>query len=290
MCKRILITGGTGYLGSNILAALIKLGHEVVLLKRRNSSIDRIQNHVASIKMIDIEGVTLLEVLLQNNIDTIIHLATSYGRNGESHFEIRKTNVEFPTNLLDAAIKAKVRFFINTDTALPAEVNSYAFTKKQFCTYLQSKKDRINVINIVPEYFYGPDDDSWKLITMIMRKLVQQSPVIEFTDGLQQRDFIYITDVVNAYITILSNMEQLKGWKEFSVSSGQTISIREMAELCKDLCNNETTELAFGVIPNRQNDLLLSSTNNLALKQLGWNLQFNLSDGITLMKNALNNN
>ena len=290
MSKRILLTGGTGFLGSHILAACINRGDEVVLLKRRSSSIKRIEKHLAAIKMYDLEDISLEEILLQNKIDTIIHFATSYGKNGESLSDITNVNVDFPSKLLDAALQTNVRCFINTDTSLPAEVNHYAFTKKQFLSYLKSKADLINIVNMVPEYFYGPRDDTWKLVTMIVQKLVQQVPVIEFTDGLQHRDFIYISDVVNAYLTVLDNNEKLKGWNEFSVCSGQTVSIRELAERCKIVCNNTSTNLAFGALKNRQNDVLHSSGNNYGLRKLGWDVHIGLNDGIALTRNELINN
>jgi nucleoside-diphosphate-sugar epimerase len=290
MSKRILLTGGTGFLGSHILKACINNGDEVVLIKRRSSSINRIKKNIATVKMYDLEDISLEDVLLQNKIDIIIHFATSYGKNGETLSDISFVNVDFPSKLLDAAIKTNVSCFINTDTSLPAEVNHYAFTKKQFLAYLKSKSDQINIVNMAPEYFYGPGDDNWKLVTMIIQKLVQKAPVIEFTDGLQQRDFIYISDVVNAYLTVLDNNEKLKGWNEFSVSSGQTVSIRELAERCKIVCNNTSTYLAFGALKNRQNDLLHSSGNNYSLRKLGWDLQIELSEGIALTRNELINN
>lgn len=290
MSKRILLTGGTGFLGSHILAACIKRGDEIVLLKRRSSSIKRIEDYTATINMYNLEDLSLEEILLQNKIDTIIHFATSYGKNGESLSYITNVNVDFPSKLLDAALKTNVHCFINTDTSLPAEVNQYAFTKKQFLAYLKSKANQINIVNMMPEYFYGPGDDTWKLVTMIVQKLVQQVPVIEFTDGLQHRDFIYISDVVNAYITVLDNSEKLKGWNEFSVCSGQTVSIRELAERCKIVCNNISTDLAFGALKNRQNDVLHSSGNNFLLRKLGWDVQIELSEGIALTRNELINN
>ncbi len=280
MSKKILLTGGTGYLGSNLLAALLKHDYTLVLLKRKSSSLKRITEYTNMIRMYDIEDISYKEVITQNSIDTIIHLAACYGRNGETFVDIKSANVDFPNNLLDAALETNVQYFINTDTSLPAEVNHYAFTKKQFGSYLKLKKDQISIVNIVPEYFYGPGDDNWKFVTMIIQKLMQHVPVIEFTDGLQKRDFIYITDVVNAYTTILQNLDQLKGFHEISVSSGETIRIRDMAQLCKEICNNEVTKLAFGALPNRSNDILNSSSDNTSLKKLGWYPQTDLKSGI----------
>ncbi len=281
-----MITGGTGYLGSNVLAALLNEEYTVVLLKRSSSSLNRIAEYTCSIKIYNVEDIAYDEVLQHNEIDTVIHIAASYGRNGEVLSDITNANLDFPTDLLNAALKTGVKCFINTDTSLPAEVNHYAFTKKMFRAYLESKKTQIDIVNVVPEYFYGPGDDNWKLVTMIIQKLIQRVPVIEFTDGLQERDFIYIKDVVNAYMVILQNSTQLKGFHEFSVSSGKTISIRALAQLCKEICKNEITELAFGAIPNRSNDVLNSSGDNKPLQKLGWYPQTDLRSGISYTKDS----
>lgn len=284
--RTILITGGTGYLGSNVLGSLLKEEYTVVLLKRRNSSLNRIAEYTRSIKIYNIEDIAYDEVLKHNEINTVIHMATSYGRKGETLSDITNANIDFPTGLLNASLKTGVKCFINTDTSLPAEVNHYAFTKRVFKAYLESKKNEIDIINVVPEYFYGPGDDNWKLVTMIIQKLMQIVPVIEFTDGLQERDFIYIQDVVNAYRVILQNSNKLKGFHEFSVSSGKIISIRTMAQLCKEICKNEITQLAFGAIPTRSNDVLYSSGDNTPLQKLGWYPQTDLESGISYIKDS----
>ena len=288
MSDKILITGGTGYLGSHVLAALVENGYSVVLLKRKASSLKRISKHITAIKIYDIEDIEFKNVLYDNQISIIIHMAASYGRNGETLEDVAYANLNFPTRLLNAALEANVQYFINTSTSLPASVNDYSFTKNLFETCLKSKEKEINIINIIPEYFYGPGDDSWKLISMIIQKLIQKAPIIEFTDGLQQRDFIYITDVVNAFTVILSNIEKLKGYQSFSVSSGKTIRIRDMAKLCKEVCDNHETELAFGAIPNRNNDVLFSDSDNRSLQALGWTPQVDLAAGIKLTKEGFN--
>jgi nucleoside-diphosphate-sugar epimerase len=286
MNKNILITGGTGYLGSHILEVLVRKGYSVVLLKRRSSSLERIASFLTLITCYNVDDVSFDKIIQKHQIGAVIHTAASYGRNGESFTDLIAANILFPTKLLESAIKAGVKIFINTDTALPKSVNYYALSKGQFRDWLRKSEDKIDIINMVPEYFYGPGDDEWKLVTMIISKLVRIEPVIQFTDGLQQRDFVYIDDVVNAYTTVLEHTKKLKGWNEFFISSGRTISIREMAKICKEMCNNTTTYLDFGAIPNRQNDVLQSKGDNTSLRNLGWNAKIDLRTGISITKEA----
>lgn len=278
--KVVLLTGGTGYLGSNLISALLAQGYKVVILKRRTSSLQRIEHLLKNIIFYTIEDADFLEIIKSHQVKTILHVAASYGRGGESLSEILEANLVFPLKLLEAALATGVSTFINTDTSLPAEVNAYARSKKQFTQWLISVSNQISVINMVPEYFYGPADDNWKLVTMILKKLVNRESVIEFTDGVQKRDFVYVEDVVSAYCTVLGKEWQSNGWHEFAVASGKSISIRNMAELCKRLSGNEETRLAFGVLPNRSNDVIQSAGDPSELARLGWSPKVSLESGL----------
>ena len=117
---KILLTGATGYLGSRLLQALLKEDNQVEIIKRTSSSIHRIKNQIKSIKHWDIDNNGLKEVFRQNRpVDTILHTATCYGRNGESEFEIFQANSLFPLQLLNEAVQAGVKNFVNTDTSIP---------------------------------------------------------------------------------------------------------------------------------------------------------------------------
>ena len=119
MPKKILLTGATGFLGSHLARALILEGHEVVALKRQTSSTCRIKSISESLSLVDTDGLNF-DVLfkLHNNIDTIIHTSTAYCRNTSKVSEIFEANTVFPLHLLEAAILANVKTFINTDTIL----------------------------------------------------------------------------------------------------------------------------------------------------------------------------
>ncbi len=103
MKKKILITGVTGFLGSHLAKALLIAGYEVVAIKRKSSSLNRVEAISKDITFFDIEG-TDLDKFFQicSNINTIIKTATCYGRNNESVSEIFTANAEFLLRLNDA--------------------------------------------------------------------------------------------------------------------------------------------------------------------------------------------
>lgn len=280
MSKSILLTGGTGYLGSNLLKSLLSNDYQITILKRSTSSLERVAEYASQVRLvaIDIENIEL--IFEENTFDGIIHTAASYGRKGEGIDTILEANLIFPLKLLNLAIKNRVGFFINTDTSLPATLNAYSLSKAQFKGWLNLLSSQIKVINVVPEYFYGPNDDDNKFITSVVRKLLRHEQFIDFTEGTQERDFIYIDDVVSAYICILNNIHAFHAYIDIPVGSSTTISLRRLVEDIKKLTGNSTTELNFGSIPMRKGEIFKSQADIAILRSLGWNPSLDLQEGI----------
>ena len=194
MPKKILMTGITGYLGSQLAKTLLAKGYDVVALKRSSSSLKRIESILSEIALYDFEMLDRNEPFRSNpEIDVIIHTATSYGRNNETARQVTETNTLRPLHLLDAAISAGVKVFINTDTALDKYLNSYSLSKKQFMEWGKyfSLQKKIHFINMRLEHFYGPGDNSSKFTSYILKSCIENIPKLELTLGEQKRDFIF---------------------------------------------------------------------------------------------------
>ena len=127
---KILITGGTGFVGSHLVNSLVKENAEIIILKRSTSNPWRIEESLDKIKSYDIDDFSLGDILSQERADIIFHLATNQGRNGESFDQIVYSNITFPSTLLDIATKNGLKAFINTDTSAFSSHSLYASTKK----------------------------------------------------------------------------------------------------------------------------------------------------------------
>ena len=126
----ILLTGATGFVGSYILAQLIKCGHNVTIIKRLNSDTKRIDDFLNVISVIeDYKNMTTSVVF-----DCIIHAATSYEKNNYVGSEILPANINLPVYLLDYAVNNKCKKFINISTFIAkyksSAPNRYALTKR----------------------------------------------------------------------------------------------------------------------------------------------------------------
>ena len=283
MKKRILLTGVTGFLGSHLAKALLAAGYEVVALKRKSSSLNRIKSICADISFVDIDGLDFDDLFRDyGKIDAIIHTATCYGRNKESVSEIFSANTEFPLRLLDAGSRVGVESFLNTDTILDKYLNLYALSKNQLLQWGKffSKQGSIRFGNIRLEHFYGSDEDPTKFSAYVINSCLNNVPELKLTVGEQKRDFIYIDDVVSAYMILLDKIgSSNSSFVEFDLGSGRSVTIREFVETAHRLSASRT-HLAFGAIPYRVGEVMHSEADITGLTALGWQCRYDIEAGL----------
>lgn len=278
--KTILITGGTGYLGSNIIKK-IHDKFKIICLYRDKKKLkvfsEKIRGNVLFFSYKKIKIDLLLE---KYKVDIVFHCATNYGKESDDE-NIIESNLLLPLRFLRAAIRNKnVNFFINTDTILDKRINSYSLSKKQFRDWLLKYSSEINAINIKFEHFYGPKDDKSKFINMIVDQLKNNVEKIDLTMGFQKRDFIYIDDAVDAVEIILENLKNLNNKFDIEIGTGNLYTIRHVVEKIKSLSSNSTTKLNFGALKYRNNEIMVTKINNNLVKRLGWRPKFNLKEGL----------
>jgi nucleoside-diphosphate-sugar epimerase len=282
--QTILLTGATGFLGSHLLEALLKAGYSVVILKRSTSDTWRIRHLLDKVKSYDIDIQPMELAFNDQRIGAIIHTACHYGRQGEPRHAVVETNLVFSLKLMDLAIAHNTDTFLNTDTLLHGYLNAYTLSKQQFVEWLRQSCAKIRVVNLKLEHIYGPRDDKTKFIHWIISQLQQQAPSIKLTPGQQLRDFIYIEDVVAAYLLTLRKTAQLPAFSEYDVGTGTLTSIRTLVETLKSLYERQhgpsPTQLDFGAIPYRKGEMMSVRVDNMALLALGWNVKSQLTDGL----------
>lgn len=290
----LLLTGATGYLGRRLLPRLLESGHRVFILKRpRSRLVDLPDND--RLRVFDIETDGLSAPFRQSEkIDSVIHLATCYGKSGESAAEIRKANWEMPANLLEIAITHGSENFINSDTyfnVLPKGgtcIDDYSLNKGLFQTWAfrQTEASGIRFINLRLEHLYGPNDSPQKFVNWLIQTLLASPPELEFTTGEQERDFIFIDDVIDAFSTVISHIRDLPcGPQEIGVGSGETTSIRHFVEQAKALCTAET-RLIFGSRAHRKHEIMRSRADLTFLTRFGWQARVNLAKGLQQVVNG----
>lgn len=286
MKTKILLTGSTGFLGSHLLESFISQGFEVCILKRSTSDTWRIDHLLEVVKTYDIDKNSLKSIFKEVEPDLIVHTACSYGRNNEKFIDIIKSNLLFGLDLLEESIKNKVKTFINTDSLLPRNINDYSLSKAQFTDWLKNRSSQIQVINLKIEHIYGVKDDNKKFINWLINEMLNREGSINLTSGIQKRDFVYITDVINAYKLIIQKREMLYNWNEFDIGTSIFTEVKEFVlrlamSLEKDHNKVIIPRLNFGAIPYRMEEIMNPSLDNTKLIELGWQYKVGIKEGVS---------
>lgn len=277
---KILLTGATGYLGSHLAHAFLQRGDRVVAVKRSSSCIARLSDIVDQLMFFDIDRMPAEEIIASaGSIDAVVHTATCYGRNGERDATIATSNYAFPLAVLEAAARTGTPLFVNTGTSLGKAVNAYALAKQQFSEWgrMYAESGRIAFVDLRLEHFYGPLDDESKFVTFVLHSCARNESELRLTEGLQERDFIYIDDVISAYRAVLD--AKWTGYHALDVGYGQNVTIRHLVETAHVLTHSKT-QLRFGAVPMRSHELLQSTPDLKAIQALGWHAEISLKEGL----------
>ena len=279
--KRVLLTGATGFLGSNLAKTLIKQGYEVSIIKRSSSNMFRLKDVLGQFETFDLGAVSIEQCLQEARADIVIHCATDYGRKQVEPSAIIEANLILPLKLLELSRRNGVKCFINTDTFLDKGINYYSLSKKQFKDWLDTFSTELVCVNVTLEHFYGPLDDKTKFVSFVIEKLLTNASEIALTEGNQKRDFIFIDDVIAAFLTIISRVGSMpNGSYEFGVGTNNMIAIKELVELIREVTGNTFTRLNFGAIPYRKNEIMASNIDTTAIRALGWETKYSLIEGL----------
>jgi CDP-paratose synthetase len=282
--QTVLLTGATGFLGSHLLNALLSKGYKVVILKRSTSDIWRIKDINKKFASYDVDTQPIELAFKEQHIDAVIHTACHYGRNAESMTQIFESNLIFGLRIIDECLKFNIGTFINTDTLLQKHLNIYSLSKKQFVECLKQASKFIQIANLKLEHIYGPKDDATKFVPWVLTQLEANVSDINLTLGEQERDFIYIDDVVSAYLTVLEKSPGLTNFIEFDVGTGKLVSVKSFLQNLKKIYEDSfglrNTKLNFGAIPYRDGEMMTVEINNQKLIDLGWFPLTNVEHGL----------
>ena len=279
---KVLITGATGYLGSRLLRRIVALPHYTpIVLKRSDSDDSRIAELLTSIRSYEIDRHGLEPAFREQPIDAVIHLATNYGGTGASHARLVESNLLFPLRLVELARQHRVPVFLNAHTALPRSVSGYTLSKHQFCEWLRLASSELLCLNVAVEQFFGPGDNAERFVMYVLRSMLRGESELKLTKGEQLRDFVYIDDVVEGFVTLLARASEFEpGWREFEIGTGQPVAVKDVVLLLRDLTECREINLRFGAVAYRDHEVMKSSACIDAMRRLGWTPRFSLVEGL----------
>lgn len=288
---RVLISGGTGFVGSHLAKRCIELGWGVSILYEPNIDTHSIREIEEFCHLYPVSGRTidLVQSMAEIEPHVVIHLASIY-RSDHHYFDIEPlicSNILFATQILEAMKENGIRYFINTGTSFQHfenqnynPVNLYAATKHAFeqilAYYIEIRK--INAITLKLFDTYGPFDSRSKLISMF-KNAVRRNEAIELSPGEQYLDLVYIDDVVNAYVIAAERLicNKVKKYESYAVSSGKLRRLKDLVEIFNKASGKELM-IKWGESPYRNREVMLPWSKGRSLP--GWEPRIDIEQGI----------
>ncbi len=269
MNKRALITGATGFTGSNLARKLLNHKWKVDVIVRPSSNMRLISDVQNNLTVFEFDGDTenLINIVSKSSPDIVIHIASlilSEHRSDQVESLIR-SNVLFGTQLLEAMSIVGVRSLINTSTFWEHyegnnynPVNLYAATKHAFGNILKFYVEAKQISAITLKLFdtYGPNDPRPKLLNLLLRAAETGEP-LAMSPGEQQIDLVHIDDVVQAYTTAAQRLldGKVNGHESYGVTSGNPISLKELVALLEKQIGKKIN-IAWGKRPYRTREVM----------------------------------
>jgi len=297
--EKILVTGGTGFVGINLVRHLVELGQEVVVWGRaelETSSLKELKHKIKFVKINLLEEVAVKESLLKINPSFIVHLAVNNESKRDPQLikSLIQDNCESALNIYNAARELKtLKGIIVMGSAAENEQNQTPFDEEQkekpaspyglsklFQTKLSDYFFRMHSLPIIvlrPTQGYGPYQ-SKGLISYIITKCLDNE-TIDTTFGEQPKDFVYIKDIVRAITLIMENPLPVLGEK-VNISTGRETKLKDLILLIKALTHSSSV-INFGAMPYRDGEgMHFFASNKKAKNLLGWEPEYSLEQGL----------
>lgn len=262
MSRKVLVTGGAGFIGSHTVDRLIKEGNTVRILDNLSSgNLRNVEAHLESgaAELIkgDIRDSKVVKESLRG-IDAVAHFAALVSvpvsvKDPELTFDI---NLKGTQNMLKLSAEAGVSRFVFisscavcgdpevlpvTEEIKTAPISPYAESKLLGERYTQGFDMRGLLRTVVLRFFnvYGPRqtlNDYSGVITRFMDSCIQKKPLTIYGDGSQTRDFVNVADVAAA---VVASINSSVSGEVFNVGSGQSTTIKQLAETIIELSNQK---------------------------------------------------
>jgi len=298
---RVLVTGGSGYIGSHAVRELVDFGHEVIIYDNLSTGNRKLSEGFELIEG-DIDDGDKLALVL-DRVEAVMHFAAS-AYVGESVVNPRKyfhNNVESALKLMDAVLASRVRKFIFSSTcaiygvpsALPITedspkepINPYGATKLFFERVLSAYSASHALRFVALRYFNAAGahtngligevhDPETHLIPLLLKAVLQTAPPLKVfgkeldtPDGTCIRDFIHVSDLGSAHVLALEYLASGGASISLNLGTGKGISIKQLMDTFRRLTG---LEVPHEFAPPRAGDPPALYANPARAKEvLGW--------------------
>jgi len=297
--RRVLVTGASGFLGAHVVRRMVKEGAQVFAVSSSASvgTPGRLGGVIDQIVLLEAnltDPSSLAHVVATSKPELVIHQG-AFTHVGKSFFRIDEniqTNIQGTVNLLLALEGAYERFVyvgsgdVYGDAPVPfredgpvSPASPYAVSKyaaERFCRMFHQAYGW-PIVCLRPFNVYGPEQSPDRIIPELIVSALQGRD-LKMTEGRQTREFMYVDDVVEAFVTALTR-PGIDG-EVINVSRAEEVSIRDLALTVLRLMGNPVQAL-FGALENRPTEIWrMYGDNTKAGDLLGWSPTTTLAEGL----------
>jgi len=297
---KILVTGTTGFIGSNILRRLVKTNNDkIYIFIRQNSKLWRIKDitNKVNIRIVDLTDKEQVENSISEiKPEVVFHCAIYGGYPFQTdQDQVIKTNFIGTVNLLEASIKQGFKAFINTgssseygikskpmkETDFPDPVNVYGVAKLASTYYCRMSSIKYNLPIVTLRLFspYGYYEESTRLIPYLITSMLRNKEIkLGSPDAV--RDFIFIEDAVEAYIKSVNMIDKIEPGTILNIGSGVDTMVIDIFWVLKGIIGYQGKFTVQGA-PRDSDELKVWRANiNRVQTILGWQPKYSLREGL----------
>ena len=304
--KTVLVTGGAGFIGSNIADELIDRGYKVVIIDNLSTGLAENINKKAKYIKGDVRNTKDLDKVFKNRIDVIFHIAgcASTIKSFNDPAADLNTNVGGTINIINYAVKHKVSRLLYASSmtsygvpdSVPVKetfstrpiayygITKYAGERYVLATGLREDMGfKLNATAFRMFNVYGRRQSLTNpyqgVVSIFIGNVLRGEKVTVFGDGKQSRDYVHISDVANAWIGAIDNKKSFGG--VFNLGSGIRVSVNELIDITlKSFGKNRKTNKVI-YKPTRPGDQRhMQADISKAARLLKWKPRIKFEDGL----------
>jgi nucleoside-diphosphate-sugar epimerase len=298
--KRVLVTGGSGFIGSHLVQRLLGDGSTVAVTVRygnvmKNERLKPIWDRITVIEA-DLRNRGAIRAIQDFEPDVVFHLA-AYNHVGESFRQVEEcfdVNAKGTANLLDACNGVVKRFiYMSTsevyghqaqvpfvETMCPDPISPYAITKyagELYCRLHQRVGGAPSVVILRPFNTFGPYQSSKAVIPELILACLRGQPV-RTTKGEQTREFNYVSNIVDGLIAAAAHDGTLH--EVINLAAAEEVKICDLVQTIAEL-SHTTSSIEIGALPYRPTEIWrMYADATRARDLLNWRPRVSLRDGL----------